>query len=63
MPLLRRGKKKKIEIVVEEKQVETTVDTIIAEARTGKVGDGKIFVLPVDETIRIRTGERGQSAI
>ncbi len=53
----------KIEVVVEDKMVDKTVDAIITAARTGKIGDGKIFVSPVEEAIRIRTGERGESAI
>jgi nitrogen regulatory protein P-II 1 len=43
--------------------VERTVEAIIKAARTGKIGDGKIFILPVDDAIRIRTGERGDEAI
>jgi nitrogen regulatory protein P-II 1 len=46
-----------IEIVVQEKDVETLIATITESARTGKIGDGKIFVIPVDKAIRIRTGE------
>jgi len=46
-----------IEIVVKEKDVDSLIATITESARTGKVGDGKIFVIPVDKTIRIRTGE------
>ncbi|MGA2912064.1 MAG: P-II family nitrogen regulator [Methanoregula sp.] len=46
-----------IEIVVNEKDVETLITTITESARTGKIGDGKIFVIPVDKVIRIRTGE------
>ncbi len=53
----------KIEVVVEKDMVPKVVETIIDVARTGKIGDGKIFVLPVDEAIRIRTGERGINAI
>ena len=55
--------KVKIEIVVDDGQVERAVEAIQKAAHTGKIGDGKIFVLPVDEVIRIRTGERGSSAI
>ena len=55
--------KVKIEIVVNDDVVEKTVDAVIASARTGKIGDGKIFITTVDETIRIRTGERGPAAI
>jgi nitrogen regulatory protein P-II 1 len=53
----------KIEVVVEAGLVGQVVDLIQKTAQTGKIGDGKIFVLPVDEIIRIRTGERGQEAI
>jgi nitrogen regulatory protein PII len=49
----------KIEVVVEDKDKSLVVETILKHARTGDVGDGKIFVLPVDEAIRIRTGEEG----
>ncbi len=53
----------KIEVVLEDKMVERAVEAIITAARTGKIGDGKIFILPVEDAIRIRTGERGESAI
>lgn len=53
----------RIEIVVEASQVEQVVDRIMEAARTGKIGDGKIFVLPVEDVIRVRTGERGKDAI
>ena len=56
-------KKVRLEIAVNEDFVERTVDAIIAGARTGRIGDGKIFVLSLDECIRIRTGERGHEAI
>jgi nitrogen regulatory protein P-II 1 len=55
--------KVKIEIVVDDAMVDKTVDAIITAARTGRIGDGKIFVLPVDDVIRIRTGERGAEAV
>ena len=55
--------KVKIEIVVPDDQVETVLQTITAAARTGSVGDGKIFVTPLAEVIRIRTGETGAGAI
>lgn len=55
--------KVKIEVVVEDSQVDKTVDAIINAARTGRIGDGKIFVLPVEDAIRIRTGERGSDAV
>ena len=51
--------KLKLEVVVEDKDKSLVVDTILKHARTGEVGDGKIFVLPVEEAIRIRTGEEG----
>jgi nitrogen regulatory protein P-II 1 len=53
----------KIEIIVEDSKVEQTIEAIVNAARTGRIGDGKIFVLPVDEVIRIRTGERGVDAV
>jgi len=53
----------KIEIVVNEEFVDKAVDAIIKGAKTGKIGDGKIFILPVEEVIRIRTGEKGSEAI
>jgi nitrogen regulatory protein P-II 1 len=53
----------KIEVVVEKEMVSKVVELIQKTARTGKIGDGKIFVLPVEEIIRIRTGERGKEAI
>lgn len=55
--------KLKIEIVVDESQVDIVVDKIISAARTGEIGDGKIFVSPVDEIIRIRTGEKNTEAV
>lgn len=53
----------KCEIVVPEHQVAEVVEAITKAARTGRIGDGKIFITPVEEAIRIRTGERGESAI
>ena len=53
----------KLEIVVDSDVVEKIVKVIQETAQTGEIGDGKIFVLPVEETIRIRTGEKGTSAI
>jgi len=55
--------KVKLEIIVEKGLVEQAVEKIIASARTGQIGDGKIFILPIDEVIRVRTGERGEDAI
>ena len=56
-------KKLRLAIAVNDDFVETTIEGIIEGARTGHIGDGKIFVLPMDECIRIRTGERGSEAI
>ncbi len=53
----------KIEIVVDDDMVEKVVEAIVNSAKTGKVGDGKIFIIPVDDAIRIRTGERGPEAL
>jgi len=55
--------KVKIEVVLEDDQVERAVEAIMQAARTGRIGDGKIFVNPVEEVIRIRTGEKGTEAI
>ena len=55
--------KLKLEVVTEDDQVEMVVEKIIAAARTGEIGDGKIFVSPVDNIIRIRTGERDLEAL
>ncbi|MFL9923517.1 P-II family nitrogen regulator [Herbaspirillum lusitanum] len=55
--------KVKIEVVVDESAVEAAVDAIIKAARTGKIGDGKIFVQEVEQVIRIRTGETGADAV
>ncbi len=56
-------KKVRLEIAVNEDFVEATIDAICAGARTGEIGDGKIFVVALDECVRIRTGERGGEAI
>lgn len=61
--LLNMVPKVKFEVVVEDDAVDALVDTIVAAARTGEVGDGKIFVAPVEEVVRIRTGERGATAV
>ncbi|MFP4546218.1 MAG: P-II family nitrogen regulator [Methanomassiliicoccales archaeon] len=53
----------KIEAVVGEEMLETVIDTILKSAWTGETGDGKIFVMPVEQVIRDRTGERGRDAI
>ncbi len=55
--------KVKIEIVCEDSVVERAVEAIVAAARTGRIGDGKIFISTVEEVVRIRTGERGNEAI
>jgi nitrogen regulatory protein P-II 1 len=55
--------KVKIEIAADEKMVDSIIDTIVATARTGKIGDGKIFVTNIDHVIRIRTGETDEAAI
>ena len=53
----------KVELIVPEEVVEKVVETIINAARTGRIGDGKVFISPVEDAVRIRTGERGESAI
>lgn len=55
--------KVKLEVIVTDEMVQQVVETIERAAKTGKIGDGKIFVYPVEEVIRIRTGERGRDAI
>jgi len=55
--------KVKLEVVCEDAVVERAVEAIINAARTGRIGDGKIFISTVEEVIRIRTGERGEDAI
>ncbi|MFO0747015.1 MAG: P-II family nitrogen regulator [Myxococcota bacterium] len=55
--------KTKLEIIVRDEQVRLVVETIERAAKTGKIGDGKIFVLPVEHAVRIRTGETGSDAI
>ncbi|MBW1884650.1 MAG: P-II family nitrogen regulator [Deltaproteobacteria bacterium] len=53
----------KLEIVITDEMVDKAVETIVEAANTGRIGDGKIFVLPLGESIRIRTGERGKDAV
>ena len=53
----------KIEVAVASDQVDKTIDAITSAAKTGQIGDGKIFVTPVDDAVRIRTGERGEAAL
>lgn len=55
--------KVKIEVVVADKDVDKVVDMICKAARTGNIGDGKIFIIPVTDSIRVRTGERGDAAV
>jgi nitrogen regulatory protein P-II 1 len=55
--------KVRIEIIVDDALVDKVVDTIVGSARTGKIGDGKVWVSPVETLIRVRTGERGTDAI
>jgi len=53
----------KMEVVIADAQVEEVADTIVKAAQTGRIGDGKIFITNLEDTIRIRTGERGEEAI
>ena len=55
--------KVKLEVVVNQDRLEVALEAIVNAARTGKIGDGKIFVLPVEQTMRIRTGERDEDAV
>ena len=55
--------KVKLEIVVADEVKDKTVDAIVKAAKTGKIGDGKVFVVPIDEAVRIRTDERGEAAV
>ena len=55
--------KVKLEIVVSDSDIERAVDVIVDASRTGEIGDGKIFIQPVEQVIRVRTGERGDAAI
>jgi nitrogen regulatory protein P-II 1 len=55
--------KVKIEMLVDDAQAPQVVETVMRAARTGKIGDGKIFVIPLDDVLRIRTGERGPDAL
>ena len=55
--------KVKIEVVLPDDQVDQAIEAVIAAARTGKIGDGKIFVSPVERAVRIRTGEAGEEAL
>ena len=53
----------KIEVVVPDDIAEKVVEAIVNAARTGRIGDGKVFIIPVEDAVRIRTGERGENAI
>lgn len=53
----------KLEVIVSDLAVERVIEAIIKCARTGNIGDGKIFIIPVDEAVRVRTGERGEVAV
>jgi nitrogen regulatory protein P-II 1 len=55
--------KVRVEVVVDDVAVDKVVDVIVSAARTGKIGDGKVWVSPVDTVIRVRTGERGSDAL
>jgi len=55
--------KVKIEVVLPDAMASKAIDTIVAAAKTGKIGDGKVFLFPVEESIRIRTDERGEKAV
>ena len=55
--------KVKVELIIADEDVERVIDVIIENARSGKIGDGKIFILPVEEVIRIRTGETAEAAV
>ena len=55
--------KVRIEVLVDDDDVERVVDAIVEAARTGKIGDGKVWVLPVETVVRVRTGERGADAL
>ena len=55
--------KLRVEVLVEDDAADRTVDTIVSAARTGRIGDGKVWVTPVDTVVRVRTGERGVDAL
>ena len=55
--------KVKIELIVRDEDVERAIEAVVKAARTGKIGDGKIFVTPVEQVVRIRTGESGEAAV
>jgi nitrogen regulatory protein P-II 1 len=53
----------RVEVVVDDVQVDEVVDAVVRAAATGKIGDGKVWVVPVDQVVRVRTGERGRDAL
>ncbi|HEY3690008.1 MAG TPA: P-II family nitrogen regulator [Pseudonocardiaceae bacterium] len=53
----------RVEVVVDDARVDKTIDALVAAARTGKIGDGKVWVTPVETVVRVRTGERGLDAL
>jgi len=53
----------KLEIIIDTDQVDQVIETVVSAARTGKIGDGKIFVLPIEKIVRVRTGETDHEAI
>ncbi|MGH3777131.1 MAG: P-II family nitrogen regulator [Pseudonocardiaceae bacterium] len=53
----------RVEVVVDDTQVDKTLDALVESARTGKIGDGKVWVTPVEAVVRVRTGERGVDAL
>lgn len=55
--------KVKIEVAVADEQVDKVIQTIVESARTGQIGDGKVFVLPLEDSIRVRTGEKGEDSL
>ena len=55
--------KLRVEVLVDDAQADEVVDAIVTHASTGKIGDGKVWVVPVDSVVRVRTGERGSDAI
>ncbi|GHH87386.1 nitrogen regulatory protein P-II [Streptomyces sulfonofaciens] len=55
--------KVRIEVVVEDTEADAVIDTVVRAARTGKIGDGKVWAVPVDSVVRVRTGERGPDAL
>ncbi len=55
--------KTRLEIIVNDEKAEEVIDTIVRTAQTGDIGDGKIFISPIEDVVRIRTGERGENAV